>query len=386
MSHQKLTLQLDNVVADEKRKKVGFIKRYDEDKNYIEVLFEDGTNWCYSPRGVAHGLGYECQTLYDYNAQSHSDLLTVGLNQDVISENENVGRIVSITRPHFTVKFENGNNKLYRFKDFFECTTNKEYMELKTLVNYDPTKHSKCKLIEVKHHDGKWHKRRLAFIWNNIAYCYNNQLTDSEIIDRKNHYILSDIIAYTEWREIRKEITLSELIQKAGFNPEHIHVGELTCEVGQKVYHNIYGKGIIRLIINEDKEVYCVAVKFDDWNNTFVYFTKIGKWNISNRYPELFNLVETEGLKKVLVRDSENQEWKVRFLQSKVNQNKVICWSIDIVITRIKQILNDEKRFTKNDIWLWNYHKEIPYVSIQELWDKAKLNPDEYQLINNLNL
>jgi len=31
------------------------------------------------------------------------------------------------------------------------------------------------------------------------------------------------------------------------------------------------------------------------------------------------------------------------------------------------------------------YHKEIPYVSIQELWDKANLNPDEYRLINNLN-
>ena len=37
MSRQKLTLQLDNVVADEKSKKVGFIKRYDEDKNYIYI-------------------------------------------------------------------------------------------------------------------------------------------------------------------------------------------------------------------------------------------------------------------------------------------------------------------------------------------------------------
>ena len=320
MSHQKLTLQLDNVVADEKSKKVGFIKHYDEYKNYIEVLFEDGTKWCYSPRGVAHGLGYGCQTLYDYNAQSHSDLLTVGLNQDVISEDGNVGRIVSITRPCFTVKFEDGNNKLYRFKDFFECTTNKEYMELKTLVNYDPTKHSKYKLIEVKHHDGTWRKRKLAFIWNNIAYCYNMQLTDSEIMDRKNHYILSDIIAYTEWREIRKEITLSELIQKAGFNPEHIHVGELTCEVGQKV----------------------------------------------------------------LVRDREDAKWEVRYLQSKVSRNQVICWSVCITVATIKQILNDDKVFDKSQICNWNYHQEIPYVSIQELWDKANLNPDEYRLINKV--
>lgn len=382
MSHQKLTLQLDNVVADEKRKKVGFIKRYDEDKNYIEVLFEDGTNWCYSLRGVAHGLSYECQTLYDYNAQSHSDLLTVGLNQDVISENENVGRIVSITRPHFTVKFEDGNNKLYRFKDFFECTTNKEYMELKTLVNYDLTKHSKCKLIEVKHHDGKWHKRRLAFIWNNIAYCYNNQLTDSEIIDRKNHYILSDIIAYTEWREIRKEITLSELIQKAGFNPEHIHVGELTCEVGQKVYSEHYGNGIIRKVRNESYYDKCIEVQFDD--HRVIDFKKDGKLDINYTYPELFNLVETEGLKKVLVRDNEYQEWYVRYLQSKINKNTVICWKNEANVETIKQMINSEKIVLRKDIFLWNYHKEIPYVSIQELWDKANLNPKEYRLINNL--
>ena len=384
MSHQKLTLQLDNVVADEKRKKVGFIKRYDEDKNYIEVLFEDGTNWCYSPRGVAHGLGYECQTLYDYNAQSHSDLLTVGLNQDVISENENVGRIVSITRPHFTVKFENGNNKLYRFKDFFECTTNKEYMELKTLVNYDPTKHSKCKLIEVKHHDGTWRKRKLAFIWNNIAYCYNNQLTDSEILDRKNHYILSDIIAYTEWREIRKEITLSELIQKAGFNPEHIHVGELTCEVGQKVYSEHYGNGVIIEILSNFYDIHHIKVKLDDYRA--LLFTTDGKLNKNNRYPELFNLVETEGLKKVLVRNNENQEWKVRFLQSVITKNKVICWSLDLHVEDIEMILDYDAEIKKDDLSVWNYHKEIPYVSIQELWDKANLNPDEYQLINNLNL
>lgn len=383
MSHQKLTLQLDNVVADEKRKKVGFIKRYDEDKNYIEVLFEDGTNWCYSPRGVAHGLGYECQTLYDYNAQSHSDLLTVGLNQDVISENENVGRIVSITRPHFTVKFEDGNNKLYRFKDFFECTTNKEYMELKTLVNYDPTKHSKCKLIEVKHHDGTWRKRKLAFIWNNIAYCYNNQLTDSEIIDRKNHYILSDIIAYTEWREIRKEITLSELIQKAGFNPEHIHVGELTCEVGQKVYHKDYGGGVVIEYRGNTRDVYCIKVQFD--NEQIVFFAKDGKLNIDHHYPELFNLVETEGLKKVLVRDNEYQEWKVRFLQSVITKEKVISWTVNVDVDEIKDILNDRECISNFDVSTWNYHKEIPYVSIQELWDKANLNPDEYRLINNLN-
>lgn len=383
MSRQKLTLQLDNVVVDEKSKKVGFIKHYDEDKNYIEVLFEDGTKWCYSPRGVAHGLGYGCQTLYDYNAQSHSDLLTVGLNQDVISEDGNVGRIVSITRPCFTVKFEDGNNKLYRFKDFFECTTNKEYMELKTLVNYDPTKHSKYKLIEVKHKDGTWRKRGLAFIWNNIAYCYNNQLTDSEIIDRKNHYILSDIIAYTEWREIQKEITLTDLIKKAGFNPEHIHVGELTCEVGQKVYHKDYGNGVVIEYRGNTRDVYCIKVQFD--NEQIVFFAKDGKLNIDHHYPELFNLVETEGLKKVLVRDNEYQEWKVRFLQSVITKEKVISWTVNVDVDEIKDILNDRECISNFDVSTWNYHKEIPYVSIQELWDKANLNPDEYRLINNLN-
>ena len=86
-----------------------------------------------------------------------------------------------------------------------------------------------------------------------------------------------------------------------------------------------------------------------------------------------------------MVRDREDAKWEVRYLQSKVSRNQVICWSVYITVATIKQILNDDKVFDKPQIYNWNYHQEIPYVSIQELWDKANLNPDEYRLINNLN-
>ena len=383
MNKQKLVVKVPEIVIDTNSGEIGVIDCYNETKNCMTVLFEDGSVSRYSINGIALDLQSNHQTLYNYNAQLHSNTLTVSLHQSVINTEGIVGKIIAITEPHFKVEFENGTTELYRYVDFAYDIQHEKYKKLKTLVNYDPTKHSKCKLIEVKHHDGTWRKRKLAFIWNNIAYCYNNQLTDSEIIDRKNHYILSDIIAYTEWREIRKEITLSELIQKAGFNPEHIHVGELTCEVGQKVYSEHYGNGVIIEILSNFYDIHHIKVKLDDY--IALLFTTDGKLNKNNRYPELFNLVETEGLKKVLVRNNENQEWKVRFLQSVITKNKVICWSLDLHVEDIEMILDYDAEIKKDDLSVWNYHKEIPYVSIQELWDKANLNPDEYRLINNLN-